>query len=133
MRLTIGELAAATGVPTSTIRFWERKAVLPPPERTAGQRRYRPDAVEWVVLLRKCQEFGLTLAEIREFQRRVTEASPTCRDLLRDKLAEIEARIADLEHARELLSHAVRCPHEDITTCPVFREQLAVWTAAAAR
>jgi DNA-binding transcriptional MerR regulator len=131
MRLTIGELAATTGVPASTIRFWERKRVLAPPERTAGQRRYRPDAVERVVLLRKCQEAGLTLADIRELQRRFTEATDTCRDLLRTKLTEIEARIANLEHARTMLTHAIHCKHENLTTCPTFREHLAAWTRTA--
>jgi DNA-binding transcriptional MerR regulator len=131
MALTIGELARATGVPTSTIRFWERKAVLPPPERRAGQRRYGPEAVEWVVLFRKCQEAGLTLAEIREFHHRATgQSAETCQDLLRDKLIDLERRIADLRRAHAMLTHATRCEHENITTCPVFREQLSTWTAA---
>jgi DNA-binding transcriptional MerR regulator len=126
-RLTIGQLAAATGVPTSTIRFWERKAVLPPAERIGAQRRYPPRAVEWVVMLRKCQEAGLTLAEIRELQRRIAGREDGCRDLLRAKLVEIEAKIADLERAHEMLSHAVRCRYDDITQCPKFRAHLASW------
>lgn len=130
-QLTIGQLATATGVPTSTIRFWERKALLPKAARVSGQRRYPVEAREWIVLLRKCQEAGLTLAEIRELQRRLGESREDCRDLLRAKVSDIDRRMADLAHARELLSHALACEHENITQCPNFRAHLAGWTEAA--
>lgn len=129
--LTIGQLATATGVPTSTIRYWERQALLPPAARVGGQRRYPLHARERIVLLRKCQEVGLTLAEIRELQRRWGESAAECRDLLRAKVSDIERRMADLAHARELLSHAAACEHDDITQCPIFRAHLAAWTEAA--
>ena len=64
--LTIGQLSAETGVPTSTIRFWERKGLLIPDHRQSGQRRYTSGAVRSVAMLRLLQEVGLTLADIRD-------------------------------------------------------------------
>ncbi|HEY2791353.1 MAG TPA: MerR family DNA-binding transcriptional regulator, partial [Micromonosporaceae bacterium] len=46
--LTIGELAKATGVATSALRYWEELELLPAPERSAGQRRYPESALRQV-------------------------------------------------------------------------------------
>ncbi len=120
--LTIGQLAAETGVPSSTIRFWERKGLLAPARRQSGQRRYEPTATRSVALLRLCQEAGLTLADIRRFrdERAVTPGS--WHTLVEQKLADVERQITALEHARKLLSHAATCHHDDLLTCPGFQE-----------
>jgi DNA-binding transcriptional MerR regulator len=120
--LTIGQLAAETGVPSSTIRFWERKGLLAPARRQSGQRRYEPTAARSVALLRLCQEAGLTLADIRRFrdERAVTPGS--WHTLVEQKLADVERQITALEHARKLLSHAATCHHDDLLACPGFQE-----------
>ncbi|MQS16620.1 MerR family transcriptional regulator [Streptomyces kaniharaensis] len=121
--MTIGRLAELTGVPASAIRFWERHGLLPTPERQSGQRRYPPEAAERIVLLRKCQQAGLTLAQIREFQ----EDQPRRAAMIRTKLAEIEQLMVDLDHAHQLLAHALQCSKQDIVACPTFQEQMATW------
>ncbi|MFF5703825.1 MerR family transcriptional regulator [Streptomyces sp. NPDC012794] len=123
--MTIGQLAEITGVPASAIRYWERHGLLPPAERQSGQRRYPPEAAERITVLRKCQQAGLTLAEIREFQRE----QPRRQAMIRAKITEIEQRMVDLDHAHQLLTHAVQCGEEDIVRCPKFREQMAAWRA----
>ena len=127
MRMTIGRLAEITGVPASAIRFWERHGLLPAPERQGGQRRYPPEAAERIVLLRKCQQAGLTLAEIGEFQ----QDQPRRQEMIRAKLVEIEQRMVDLDHAHQLLAHAVQCSRTDILTCPNFQEQMAMWRSSS--
>ncbi|MFD7733584.1 MerR family transcriptional regulator [Kitasatospora phosalacinea] len=121
--MTIGQLAEATGVPASAIRFWERHDLLPAPERRSGQRRYPPQAVQRIVLLRTFQQAGLSLAEIREFQ----QDRPRRRAMIRAKLAEVEQRRTDLDHAHQLLTHALRCSRTDIVGCPTFREEMTAW------
>lgn len=123
VRMTIGRLAEITGVPASAIRYWERHGLLPAPERESGQRRYPPEAAERITVLRKCQQAGLTLVEIREFQR----DQPHREAMIRAKITEIEQRMVDLDHAHQLLTHAVKCSEEDIVKCPKFREQMAGW------
>ncbi|MCS0606304.1 MerR family transcriptional regulator [Streptomyces sp. LP11] len=121
--MTIGQLAEATGVPASAIRFWERHGLLPVPERRSGQRRYAPEAAERIVVLRTYQQAGLTLEEIREFQR----DQPHRQAMIRAKITEIEQRTVDLRHATQLLEHALQCGEEDIVTCPRFRDTMARW------
>ncbi|MFF0299024.1 MerR family transcriptional regulator [Kitasatospora sp. NPDC004614] len=122
--MTIGQLAEITGVPASAIRFWERHGLLPAPERQSGQRRYPPQAAERITLLRKFQQAGLSLAEVREFQ----QDQPRRQAMIRAKVAEIEQRMIDLDHAHQLLTHALQCGQSDIVSCPTFRDQMATWS-----
>ncbi|MEW1632998.1 MerR family transcriptional regulator [Streptomyces sp. NPDC093801] len=121
--MTIGRLSEITGVPASAIRYWERHGLLPAPERVSGQRRYPPEAAERITVLRTCQQAGLTLVEIAEFQREQSRREA----VIRAKIGEIEQRMVDLGHAHELMTHALRCGEEDIVRCPKFREQMAAW------
>ncbi|MFD3542615.1 MerR family transcriptional regulator [Streptomyces sp. NPDC058662] len=123
VRMTIGRLAEITEVPASAIRYWERHGLLPAPERESGQRRYPPEAAERITVLRKCQQAGLSLAEIREFQRE----QPHREAVIRAKITEIQQRMLDLDHAHQLLTHALSCSEEDIVGCPKFRQQMASW------
>ncbi|MFJ9841523.1 MerR family transcriptional regulator [Kitasatospora sp. NPDC101155] len=127
MRMTIGRLSEITNVPASAIRFWERHGLLPVPERQSGQRRYPPQAAERIVLLRKFQQAGLSLAEVREFQR----DQPRRQAMIRAKVAEIEQRMVDLDHAHQLLTHALQCSQTDIVSCTTFREQMATWSQSS--
>lgn len=119
--LTIGQLAAATGVPTSTIRFWERRGLLAPAGRSAGQRRYGDEALSQVGLLLLCQDAGFTLAEIhRMMDRRATD--PTrWREVVEAKMADVARSLAKLHRAHDLLAHALECHHDDIMDCPDFQ------------
>ncbi|MGD0935757.1 MAG: MerR family transcriptional regulator [Streptosporangiaceae bacterium] len=120
--LTIGQLAAETGVPSSTIRFWERRGLLAPARRQSGQRRYDPAAARSVALLRLCQEAGLTLADIRRFRDERAVTPRSWHTLVEQKLADVGRQITALEHARKLLSHAATCHHDDLLACPGFQE-----------
>jgi len=120
--LTIGQLAAETGVLSSTIRFWERKGLLAPARRQSGQRRYEATAARSVALLRLCQEAGLTLADIRRLRDERAVTPRSWHTLVEQKLADVERQITALEHARKLLSHAATCRHDDLLACPGFQE-----------
>jgi DNA-binding transcriptional MerR regulator len=123
--LTIGQLARETGVPDSTIRFWERKGLLAPTLRQGGQRRYALSAIATVAMLRLCQETGFTLADIRRLRDERAVTPRSWRRLVQEKLADVERQITSLDHARELLTHALRCRHDDILACPSFQEWFA--------
>ena len=123
--MTIGLLSEETGVPTSTIRFWERRGLLIPDHRQSGQRRYTPDAVRSVAMLRLLQEVGLTLADIRRFREERAVTPRSWHRLVAEKLTDVERQIAALEHARDLLSHASTCRHDDLLACPGFQEWFA--------
>jgi DNA-binding transcriptional MerR regulator len=127
--MTIGQLAEETGVPTSTIRFWERQGLLTPDHRQSGQRRYTAGAVRSVAMLRLLQEVGLTLGDIRRFREERAVTPRSWHRLVAEKLTDVERQIAALEHARDLLSHASTCHHDDLLACPSFQDWFAGYLA----
>jgi MerR family copper efflux transcriptional regulator len=118
--LTIGELARRAGVATSALRFWEDLGLLPPTARISGQRRYPEMAVRRVGIILLQRDAGFSLAEQKALAESRAAAPGDWQQLARRKLAELDDQIAKAQAARELLDHALRCPHEDVTECPNF-------------
>ena len=117
----IGELARRTGTATSALRYYERIGLLSPAERVGQRRHYPPSSAERVALIRLCQDAGFTLAEIG----RLLEGwSRAWGRLAERKIAELDARIAYAQRAKELITHALECPHRDLFACPNFRSAL---------
>ena len=117
----IGEMARRTGVATSALRYYELIGLLSPAERIGQRRHYPPSSAERVALIRLCQDAGFTLAEIG----RLLEGwSRAWGRLAERKIAELDARIADAQRAKELITHALECPHRDLFSCPNFRSAL---------
>ncbi|HVV24348.1 MAG TPA: MerR family transcriptional regulator [Pseudonocardiaceae bacterium] len=123
--LTIGQLSAASGVPTSTIRFWERRELLRPRARQGGQRRYDEDALWQVGMLRLCQDAGFTLTEIRQIMAQRATDPTRWRELVEAKMVDVERSLRRLNKAYDLLSHALECTHDDIVRCPRFQEAVS--------
>lgn len=98
--MRIGELAARCGLPTQTIRFYERRRLLLQPEREAnGYRTYDQQALDRVQFIKRAQAAGLTLAEIGGILDVRANGETPCvhvSQLLETKLHEIERRIAEL-------------------------------------
>jgi len=100
--LTISDVAAATGFTASTIRYYERIGLLPPPGRSAsGYRLYGADALERLRFVARAKRLGLALDEVAELLRYWSDgACSTTRErlqlLLADKLKEVRRRIDDL-------------------------------------
>ena len=114
--LTIGEMASRAGVPTSTIRFYERRRLVLPDARQSGQRRYRTETLRRLVFIGMLQDAGLSLDEIRG----ILEA-PTIKDwkaIGRRRLADLDKQILKLQAARELLDTALHCRYDHpVTDC----------------
>ncbi len=98
--LRVAELTAAVGVSPDTVRYYERAGLLPPPDRTAaGYRSYDAGAVDRLRFIQGAQRLGLHLADIRDLL--TVRDTGTCpcepaEDLLRRRLAEVDAQIARL-------------------------------------
>jgi DNA-binding transcriptional MerR regulator len=118
-RLTIGELAKATGVATSALRYWEELGLLPAPARVSGQRRYPASALELVGLILLFQDAGFTLREQKALVASRHDGSDAWRELHRRKLAELDERIARAQAARTAIAHALACRHDKgLFECP---------------
>src|SRR6516225_9778727 len=104
----IGELASRSGVTRDALRFYERRGLLPAPQRTPGGFRVYPtDMVERLRFIKRAQMVGLTLHEIAALvAHRRDSGLRRCRqvrDLLRVKVADIDAKLSELEAFRTTL------------------------------
>ncbi|MDI2129043.1 MerR family transcriptional regulator [Yinghuangia seranimata] len=120
--LRSGQLADAAGVNPQTLRYYERRGLLPEPERTLGGHRvYPPDAVALLRVIKAAQRLGFSLDEVAELleagRHHHGRDSGGLQARAAAKLAEIDARIADLQVIRAALVEAVDAGCDDLTAC----------------
>ena len=121
----IGQLAARAGVSIDTVRYYERSGLLSPQARLAsGYRRYGELQVVRLRFIRRAQELGFSLKDIRELlglskQRDVARVKRAAEK----KLAEVEERLAALTRVRDGLATLVAtCPgHGRAADCPILK------------
>src|SRR5262245_64795120 len=119
--LTIGELALQADVAATTLRFYERIGLIQAPVRVGGQRRYDESIIARLEVIRLCKAAGFALDEIQLLFADDAPGRPVSRALAEAKLAEIDARIAELQRAREIIEWGMRCtcPSIDDCTCGI--------------
>lgn len=124
---TIGDIARQSGVPGSTLRYYESIGLLPAPRRVNGRRRYEASALQRLGIIGVAQRAGFTLGEIRQlFLGFPSGTTPAARweALARRKLAELDAQLARIHMMRRVLREGLRCG------CPTM-EQCALWMSGA--
>lgn len=111
MSLTVSNLGAEVGLSAATVRYYERLGLLPKPERTAaGYRQYQQDAIERLRFIKSAQRVGLRLREIGELLAICDQGLCPCghsEALLRARMAEIDAQVAELQAVRGELARVV--------------------------
>lgn len=118
--MTIGQLSDKTEVPASTLRYWERIGVLPKTMRISGQRRYQPEAVHLVAVLRLAKACGFSLVEMRRLLNGFhpkTSASERWRISVRDHQELLARQIAQLNAMQQLLQRVEQCQCADLIEC----------------
>jgi DNA-binding transcriptional MerR regulator len=115
--LSIGELSEHTGLPTSTLRYYDELGLVRPAARAAGRRRYAESAVRDVGMILLFREIGFSLAEIGRF---VAGERQDRRELIDQKLAELAERQHRIEVARTALEHGQQCPAGEPMKCSRF-------------
>ncbi|MER6299638.1 MerR family transcriptional regulator [Kitasatospora sp. NPDC001539] len=116
--MRIGELARLTGVSTRLLRYYEEQGLLRPARTSAGYREYGEEDTVRVWQIRSLLAAGLTTRVIAELlpcatgPMPVLEACPQLLATLREELADLDARIADLTRSRRALSHYLATAHE---------------------
>ncbi|HYG48553.1 MAG TPA: MerR family DNA-binding protein [Allosphingosinicella sp.] len=120
--LTIAKLARAGGVGVETIRYYQRRGLIAEPPRAGAVRRYGAGDVRRLLFIRRAQAAGFTLDEIGELLALdSSEDRPRVRALAADRLAALDARIAELESARAALTRlSEACAAGDKGPCPIL-------------
>jgi MerR family mercuric resistance operon transcriptional regulator len=120
--LTIGQLATGGNVGVETIRFYQRKGLLPTPTRDTGIRRYGSEDLRRLRFIKQAQAAGFTLEEIRELLELDSGQDRTrARELARSRIEALDAKIAELGRARQALERlATECGRGGKGPCPIL-------------
>ena len=128
--LLIGEVARRAGVSVDTIRYYEKRRLVPvAPRSDGGYRLFTPEAVSRVQFIKEAQEMGLSLDDIKALL--TGGGQSECRgmrDLLRKKLTEIDQRAKALAEFRNKLARHLRTCEDELAEngaaakCPVIVE-----------
>ncbi|MGE6697360.1 MerR family transcriptional regulator [Hyphomonas sp. NPDC076900] len=120
--LTIRKLAQAGGVGVETIRFYQRRHLLGTPSRQDGVRRYGAEDVRRLRFIRKAQQAGFTLEEIRELIALDSgQDHARARQMAEQRMAKLDQQIANLQQARQSLERlASQCASGKSEVCPIL-------------
>lgn len=105
-KITIGKLAQMAGVGVETVRFYQRKELLREPDTGGAIRTYNEEDAQRIIFIKKAQELGFSLAEVKELLELNTKPRVTCGTVKKktlDKISEIDKKIADLEKMKTSL------------------------------
>jgi len=105
-KITIGKLAEMAGVGVETIRFYQRKELLREPKTTTGFRTYNEEDAQRIVFIKRAQDLGFTLSEVKELLELNTKPRATCGTVkikTTAKIKEIEEKINDLNRMKTSL------------------------------
>jgi len=112
--LTIGQLAKKAQVNVETVRYYERRGLMPePPRRDSGYRQYSEPDVTRIKFIKRAQTLGFTLKEISELLSLRVDPHTTCGDVKR----RAEVKIADMEEKIKILQRMKKALTKLASTC----------------
>jgi MerR family mercuric resistance operon transcriptional regulator len=123
---TIGQLARAAGVPTTTLRFYERAGLVHPTSRANNQYRlYTEQTLQIIRFIRAAQAAGLTLDDVRTLLALHAGDMALCKEvqpLIAKRLAEVSQRLKEMRQVQRLLQSFLATCHAQIqdTLCHVL-------------
>ena len=125
--LTIGEVAARSGVATSALRFYEAEGLISSTRTTGNQRRYERSTMRRIALIQAGKAAGISLDEIRDALTALPgERTPTKRDwerLSRRWRDDLDRRIATLNALRDRLTGCIGCGCLSLKTCSLLNPE----------
>ncbi|MEQ6332884.1 MerR family transcriptional regulator [Sphingobium sp. MK2] len=122
MSMTISALARSSGVGVETVRYYQRRGLLATPERGAGIRRYGAADARRLGFIRGAQRAGFTLEQIGELLHLdAGQDRARARELASERIAALDAKIAEMQTARAALERLARqCHASDEGPCPII-------------
>lgn len=121
--MDISQVAKRTGIPASTLRFYENKGLIHATRAAGGRRHFSAEVVDQLALIALGQAGGLSLDEIQAMLGPDGSARVD-RALLLAKAEQIEATIKQLRAVSAGLRHAAACPAPNHAQCPTFQRLL---------
>lgn len=130
--MDISEVAKRSGVPASTLRFYEEKGLIASTGRQGLRRLFAPAVLDQLALIALARSAGFALDDIRAMF--AADGRPKLdRRMLADKADEIDRTVRRLKAVSESLRHAAVCPAPSHAECPTFQRLLRVAATASQR
>lgn len=114
---TIGQVADVTGVPATTLRYYDKIGLLPPTAHQGAQRRYDHRAVDKLAVIATCQSAGFSLDEIALLYQDRSPGREPSKELARRKLREIDEQVRRLAEARAVIEWGLQCTCAALDDC----------------
>jgi MerR family redox-sensitive transcriptional activator SoxR len=122
--LTIGQVAARSGIAPSALRFYEAEGLIRAQRSSGGQRRFHRDVLRRIAFVRVAQRVGLSIQEIRDALATLPSArTPTKEDWARLSRAwrpRLDEQIATLERLRDRLTSCIGCGCLSFKACALY-------------
>ena len=115
--MTIGQVAASSGTPATTLRYYERRGLIDAPDRIGGQRRYPPAVLRRLMLIRFCRIAGLSLDDIGLVVADTSPGRAATKQVAARQLEAIDAQLDELRLARRMMAAASSCSCDDVEDC----------------
>ena len=115
--MSIGEVAARTGIPASTLRYYEQIGLLPAPRRENSQRRYGPEVLRLLALIQVAKQASFSLTEIRDLLVMESPVAEGWRAIAARKMAEADAMIERANQIKATLVAGMACTCTDLESC----------------
>ena len=129
------ELAASAGISTDTLRYYERRGVLPKPARTSGgYRRYPPGAVARVAMIRRALAIGFSLTDLSRVLRERESGGAPCRQvraIVSKRLERIDAELEALSALKRDLTSLIAGWDATLAVTPIHAQARLLETLAA--
>ncbi|MCK0118902.1 helix-turn-helix domain-containing protein [Loktanella sp. F6476L] len=130
--IDIAELSQQTGLPASTLRYYEEKSLISAIGRRGLRRLFDASVFQRLALVALGRSAGFSLSEISAFLLS-DHKSPIDRDALRAKADEVDRQIHTLQQVREGLLHVAQCPEPSHLKCPRFQRMMRIAAKKQAR
>lgn len=124
--ISIHQVTRQTGIPPSTLRYYEEVGLLHPVRRVSGRRQYDEDVLQQLALIRTGQQAGFTLAELKLLLNVILGSDSRrvgWQELVNRKLKEMDTLMRNIENMKQLLEEIMDCDDESLAECIVLTGQ----------
>lgn len=130
--LDIGEVASASGLPASTLRYYEEQGLIASVARHGLRRQYEPDVLKRLALINMARTAGFLLSDVADILGRNSELAIP-RDELRTRADALDKKAQEIKALAGIMRHVAECSAPSHLQCPTFQKLLRVGTKYQSR
>lgn len=115
--MSIGDVSAISDTPATTLRYYERRGLIDPPDRVGGKRRYGASILQRLMLIKFCRIAGLSLDDIAAVIVDRSPARSVTKQMARRQIDHIDGQFEELGLARRMMIAVIECTCTNVEVC----------------